>query len=368
MAKQKGVPGWHSMRKEDLVKAILKISRAKTRATSGSASNGKSTRGVTDARKTARLKSADKPSNGKAKARKAPVRKVRANSRIVKAIREQNQERQRQKDLARLYTEGEPVRDGIILVVRDSYWLQACWSITPKTVHRCQVALAELWHKANPVIRLLSVRDRGATHGFEEIVRDIPIHGGVRNWYIDVEDPPGEFRVALGYLTDCGKFHLVAKSNIVETPFPGKVDAMKGHWDDIADNHQKFFALSGGYTEDRSNDELRNVFEQQLQRPMSTPSMGHVSSSSHMGNLEFQVDAEMIVFGSVDPQSTVTLGGEPVKIKADGSFRVEMSMPDRRQVLPVVACSRDGSQQRTTVLAIEKNTKVLEAVNCEPEQ
>jgi hypothetical protein len=40
-----------------------------------------------------------------------------------------------------------------------------------------------------------------------------------------------------------------------------------------------------------------------------------------------------------------------------------MGMPDRRQVLPIVACSRDGSEQRTTVLAVERNTKVMEPLS-----
>jgi hypothetical protein len=40
-----------------------------------------------------------------------------------------------------------------------------------------------------------------------------------------------------------------------------------------------------------------------------------------------------------------------------------MELPDRRQVLPVVACSRDGMRQRTTVIAVERNTKVMEPVS-----
>lgn len=367
IAKKKGVPGWHSMRKEDLVKAILKLSKSKS-------GNGKTTNGKVAKSERAKSngsisKNLTKSKTSNKRTTRKPTKKVAApNPRVVKIIREQNRARQRQKDLAQHYIEGEPIKDGIVLIVRDAYWLQACWSITPKTVHRCEVALAEHWHNAKPVIRLLAVKDKGSTHGYEETVRDIPIHGGVRNWYIDVNDPPSDFRVALGYLTENGRFHLIAKSNIVSTPFPGKSDSMKGHWEDIAENHQKYFALSGGYSEGKATEELRNVFEEQLQRPMSSPSLGHVSSANHFGNLEFQVDAELVVFGSVDPKATVTLGGEPVQIQPDGSFKVEMSMPDRRQVLPVVACSRDGSQQRTTVLAIEKNTKVMEAVNCDPEE
>ncbi|MGI9519388.1 MAG: DUF4912 domain-containing protein, partial [Pirellulaceae bacterium] len=67
------------------------------------------------------------------------------------------------------------------------------------------------------------------------------------------------------------------------------------------------------------------------------------------------------------PEATVTLAGEPVKLRNDGTFEVRMSLPDRRQVLPVVACSRDGTEQRTTVVAIERNTKVMEPITRELE-
>ena len=39
---------------------------------------------------------------------------------------------------------------------------------------------------------------------------------------------------------------------------------------------------------------------------------------------------------------------------------VSQPMPDKRQVLPVVASTADGVEQRTIVIAVERNTKVLE--------
>lgn len=354
-AKAKGVKGWHSMRKEQLVDALLRVD-------SKSKSVGKNSRRARRAASGQRVSKASTSRMLNAKSRKG-----KANPRVNKIIRERTAEQQRRKDLAQLYQAGKSEGDGIVLIVRDAYWLQACWSIQPQTVQRCQVALAEEWHQSEPVIRLFKINDRGSTHGVEDFVRDIPVHGGVRNWYIDVDDPPADFRVALGYRTASNRFHLVAKSNTVSTPYPGQADAMKGHWEDIAENYQKFFSQSGGYNDCQNTDELRRMFEEQLQRPMDAPNLTHVSSAYRRGNLDFDVDAELIVFGSVEPNTKVSIAGDPVQVQPDGSFSVQLSLPDRRQVLPVVARSRDGSQQRTTVLAIEKNTKFLEAVNCEPE-
>jgi len=90
-------------------------------------------------------------------------------------------------------------------------------------------------------------------------------------------------------------------------------------------------------------------------------------NSQYTNNLEFSVDTEMVVFGRTNPGATITLAGEPVRTDADGTFAIRMAMPNRRQVIPVVASSRDGCQQRTTVLAIERNTKEMEPVNLDQE-
>ncbi len=77
---------------------------------------------------------------------------------------------------------------------------------------------------------------------------------------------------------------------------------------------------------------------------------------------KLEVEAEMIVHGTTRPGAHVTLAGEPIKLRDDGSFSVRMSLPDRRQVLPVTSSSQDGVMQQTVVLAVERNTKVMEAV------
>jgi hypothetical protein len=290
------------------------------------------------------------------------------NERVVRIIREEARRRDLLKDLARVNSRTgrtEPSRDRVVLIVRDPYWIQAYWEITRATVQRARVALANKWHQVKPVIRLFEITENRQAYPSEQVVRDIPVHGGVRNWFIDVAEPPRTCRIGIGYLLPDDKFYLIAKSNKVTTPIPNASEAIDHNWTDIAMNHQKFFALSGGYSEETGNDELREVFEEKLRRPMSKPMFAQISSSSIGGDRGFQfaVDAEMVIYGTADPDASVTLAGEPVKLRSDGTFEVRMPLPDRRQVLPVVACSRDGTEQRTTVVAIERNTKVMEPIS-----
>ena len=74
----------------------------------------------------------------------------------------------------------------------------------------------------------------------------------------------------------------------------------------------------------------------------------------------FQLDAELIVYGATEPNARVTLQGEPVKLRPDGTFTMRFSLPDSRQIIPAVAISPDGIEERTIVLAVERNTKQLE--------
>ena len=68
----------------------------------------------------------------------------------------------------------------------------------------------------------------------------------------------------------------------------------------------------------------------------------------------------MIIFGRTKPNARVTLAGNPIKLRPDGTFAARLAMPDRRQVLPIVASSADGVEQHTVVIAVERNTKVME--------
>jgi hypothetical protein len=75
---------------------------------------------------------------------------------------------------------------------------------------------------------------------------------------------------------------------------------------------------------------------------------------------QLEIDAELIVYGATQPDAYVTLQGEPVKVQSDGTFRVRVDMPNKRQVLPIVASLADGSSRQTVVMAVERNTKAME--------
>ena len=233
--------------------------------------------------------------------------------------------------------------------------------------------MAEQWHTAKPVLRLFEVDGGITTSTAERLEREIEIHGAVKNWYIEAKSPPRDYRVAIGYRGGNGKFYAIARSNSVATPRPGSSETVDANWSSVAENYERVYAMSGGYDEQRSSGELQELFEERLQRPMGSPlstrfGVGAERLIRREQDLPLEVDAEMIVHGATRPDAYVTLEGEPVKIRSDGTFTVRMGLPDRRQVLPLIASSPDGVQQRTVVIAVERNTKVMEAVTRDPNE
>ncbi len=165
-----------------------------------------------------------------------------------------------------------------------------------------------------------------------------------------------------------GRFFCLARSNVVSTPPAASAETFDRNWADVAKDFDRIFALSGGYSEQQANGELKEVFEERLQRPIGDSAVaqfgpGAGGHSADGADFEFQLDTELIVHGVTRPDAHVTLRGEPVKLRSDGTFAVRFNLPDRRHVLPVVASSHNGTQQRTIVLAVDRNTKVMEPVS-----
>ena len=262
----------------------------------------------------------------------------------------------------------DPAKDRLILMVRDPYWLHACWDITRRSVERAKAALSGHWHAAKPILRLLRTDDNSTTSNTESVFRDIVVHGGVRNWYIDVEDPKTTFRILLGYLFANGRFHELARSNPVTTPVPGSSDATDDHWADIATDAERIYALSGGYDEESTQIELQQMMQEKLKRPVGTPAMSQFGSGAEGSlkrskNFHFTLDAEMVVFGATPANAYVTLNGEPIKIRSDGTYSARVPLPNNRQVMAATSKSRDGLDEQTIVIAVERNTKIMEPLS-----
>ena len=353
IAKHKGVSGWHAMRKEELICAIAKKVRAQKRVRGSRHRNNQS----------GKQTSAD--TDNEFEAPRAKATRIKRRQRMLQL----QAKLQEFKDLSGSPQErtSRVSRDRLVVLVRDPYWLHAWWELSEQSIERSQSALGQKWHQAQPALQLYQISEEGAA----TFKRQIPIHGGVNNWYIDVQDPPTGYRMEIGYSIGSETFYTLAKSNTVLTPMPGSQQMLDENWTDVAENADRIYAMSGGYSPHGTSLELQEVLEERLHRPMGTPVETRYGDGAarlllQPDDLQCAIDAELVVYGASHPHAHLTVKGEPVQVRPNGTFVVRMSLPERRQIIPVVASSPDGAEQQTIILAIERNTKVMEPMHRDP--
>ena len=388
MARQHGVAGWHSMRKDQLIRALVRKAKARRSAPAATlrparpaavkagmslskqrvsiAPPQREPRGTAPQRSGGTVKAASVKAVARPEVATVSPAAASRDPDVVRRLEEARSRLARIKSLATPPERGKSskaLRDRLVVMVRGPHWLHAFWEVTPRSITRAEAALGQEWHGAKPVLRLLQIESGTQASPSERVVREIEVHGGVKNWFIDVRTPPLTCRVDIGYRAPSGRFHSLARSNAVSLPGGTQGDTLDSHWGDIAGDCDRIYAMSGGFSPENNSTELQELFEERLNRPMGPPASRR-TGDGHQGvpkpELELDVDAEMIVYGATKPGSYVTLQGEPVKVQPDGTFRVRVDLPNKRQVIPIVSSTPNGLERQTVVVAVERNTKSME--------
>jgi uncharacterized protein len=354
-----GIAGSSRMSKDDLVRAILRALKKKEKEREKAKATAAKAKPTVAAPS---LNGRHPGANGKPIAPALPgLKKAKADAKKAEPAPTPNLLGKPPRHL-----QGGHSKDRIVVVVRDPYWLHVFWELTHQSVQRAEAALGQDWHGAKPILRVYDVSAQDTTSTAEGVVRDVDIHGGCNNWYIEVTQPPRSYRVDIGYVSKRGQFYVLARSNVVTPPKAGVSDAIDENWSESdAKQADRLYAMSSGFDPSAGDTRaLKEFLEERFRRPLHAPTLTNTPVPPLPGGKDrkffFHIDAEMIVFGRSVPGARVTIQGEPVKLRPDGTFTMRYSFPDGRQILPAIAESADGVEERKIVLAVERNTKELE--------
>ena len=249
----------------------------------------------------------------------------------------------------------------IVLMVKDPWWIFAYWEIEPgRERHvRSQLAPEEI-SGLQSVLRVYDVTERNfptqpANHWF-----DIPLSGLATNWYVHVNAPDRSFLVDLGLLTRQGRFLLLVRSNRVTTPRFGPSDVLDEEWMVTDEQYWKLFGVTAGVGMGSSQAALQELLARKLASPgLFSPGLFSpvkVPPAKDKGAW-LCVDTELVVHGATDPKATVTVQGQPVALRGDGTFSVRMALPDGTQSIPVEATAPDRRDTRTVTPIVTRKTE-----------
>jgi uncharacterized protein len=333
MARRRGITRWHSMTKPELVRALLRIAAAKRPASPA-------------ARRSRRQPITGR--NGHKKNGKSALKNGHSNGHVLPL---------RDRDLCTTEVDDRIIsgrKNYIDATVCDAHWIRAQWELTRDSIRRAETRLGVEWHTAVPALRLLEVATDDVNSVSEVRVKDVLIEAGVNTWYVHVPPDARTYRLHIGYRTLKGMFFALAKSNVCAMPVMNAnlAAAKNGH-----------HAGNGHAVADKADSGAAKP-DGRLGRPLGFSSLSHFGPAAteerEKSEFSFKLDTELIVHGTTRPGSNLTVQGDPVELRDDGSFTIRVNQPEGRQVVAFTALSPRGSERRMIVLGIERNTKELE--------
>ncbi len=291
----------------------------------------------------------------------------------------------------------------IVLLPRDPQWAYAYWDIPNE--QRQELRNQGGQHIA---LRLYDVTDVDLAHQAPHSVQECHCEEMARDWYLPIPVSDRDYVIEIGYPTADGRWLMLARSAAVRIPpvYPSDwqddqyitmdwQDDLKGKT--FAELHppstqptapangiyNQLFDMVQGTESMRITGSLFGSMQQVPRESLSsfmtplglgmvpTPSGLNVSGLNMSGvgfsasaipnrprNFWLVADAELIVYGATEPDAKLTIGGKPVPLNPDGTFRFQLSFQDGMLDYPIVAVAADGEQNREIQLKFTRETPV----------
>jgi len=301
----------------------------------------------------------------------------------------------------------------IVLMPRDPQWAYAYWDIPNE--HK-----EELRRQggARLALRFYDVTDIDMNYQAPHSLQQYECDEMAREWYLPIPVSDRDYAIEIGYLCNDGRWLLLARSTPVHIPPVYPSDWIEDHfmtvgWDQelrgqtimtLTHPSKRVGAEAGNpiYEEifgmAQSAEAQRvagSLFGSMQHVPGSVVSSFAVPVSSYvfpsgvgmwagelpaipgmnmsgltMSGVGFSAsappirprqfwlvaDAELIVYGATEPDATVTIGGKPIKLNPDGTFRFQMSFQDGLIDYPIFAVAADGEQNRAIHMKFTRET------------
>lgn len=289
----------------------------------------------------------------------------------------------------------------IVVMPRDPQWAYCYWDVANESKE-------ELRRQGGQqlALRIYDTTDIDINSESPHSVQEYLCDELAREWYLPVPVSDRNYVVDIGYRCNDGRWLILARSNSIRIPPVYPSDWIEDNfvtvdWNqelrsntifELVPPRQKQEFIGNQY----NNEIYENIFgvsespesmrmagsmfgsmhqtpEQSLSSYIFPSGVGMwampTSSGVNMSGVGFAsappakprkfwlvADAELIVYGATEPDANVTIGGQPIKLNPDGTFRFQMSFQDGVIDYPIVAVAADGEQQRSVHMNFERQT------------
>ncbi len=256
----------------------------------------------------------------------------------------------------------------MVALVRDPEWVFVYWDISSDTREKLNIPKGR--HHKDFAIRVFDITgvndDVNSAHSWY----DVGINDYAISWYIKTPEPGRSYIFEIGVYSDEGIFQTIARSNAIKMP-PVGISAHHDtsdseEWMNITEeNFMELIRLSGGLQIKevmRGSENISKLLSERLQKNLSSGALssGAISSAAPEKNKTkgfwLIADAELIIYGATEPDATVFIQGQPVKLTPQGTFSIRFALPDGAQEIPVEAVNVDGDDTRKITITVKRKT------------
>lgn len=277
--------------------------------------------------------------------------------------------------------------DRITVMARDPWWLFTYWEVRPSSRKGAERRLKD----PNGRIALRVYEINGETFSKKNIVKyeDFLVNDqSAGSWYVNVWNEGALYVVEVGVLGSEGRFEPIVRSN----PLNGSLGALSEDIDEdypTGDaDYQTMFQLPAKTTvtekveeagtveafhpHGSSSMEVQRLLRRKLETDLSSGAVGMFSSSNYQppagapggaatgkrtSDFWLQVATEVILYGATEPDAAVTVMGQPIQLRPDGTFTLRFALPEGKFDMPVHATSKDLEHERSVTPVVERTTR-----------
>ena len=273
---------------------------------------------------------------------------------------------------------GLPVDYGdtkITILPRDPICIFAYWSISKQYFDKLKKEYGKYFFVSSKlVIRIYDITDVNFDGNNANRYFDVFVTPNSSSWYVNVGEFNRSWCADLGYLTKDGEFILIARSNTVVMPKYGVSNITDEQWALLQVEFEKLLKFSGVNKIGLSSFDIAKLMRERWEEivsislPSSHSNISSSSSMSFFAQQEKQIpqkdkkfwlraDTEIIINGATEPDASLTLKGQPIKLSADGTFSVRFYLPNGEDKYTIEAVSSDGTMKKSITFEISKKTK-----------
>ena len=290
----------------------------------------------------------------------------------------------------------------IVVMPRDPQWAYCYWDVANESKEDLRRQGGQ-----QLALRIYDTTDLDINSESPHSVQEYLCDEMAREWYLPVPVSDRNYVVDIGYRCNDGRWLVLARSNSIRIPPVYPSDWIEDNFVTVDWNQElrgkKVFELvtpskkqESLTTKPYNNEIYENIFgvaESQESAHMAGSLFGSMhqspeqtlssyvfpsgvgmwamptASGVNMSGVGFAsappakprkfwlvADAELIVYGATEPDANVTIGGQPIKLNPDGTFRFQMSFQDGVIDYPIVAVAADGEQKRSVHMNFERQT------------